>query len=66
MVGPEPRRRSFSRPVLQDVRIYGLQHRAPSERQKRPSYVRWVVDGRDQAVGRYRRVLPSRRHRRLK
>ena len=49
MVGPVPRRRSLSRPVLQDVRIFGLQHRAPSERRKRPWYVRWVVDGREHA-----------------
>ncbi|MFQ5556518.1 MAG: site-specific integrase, partial [Acidimicrobiales bacterium] len=30
---------------MQDVKIYGLQHRARSERTKRPWIVRWSVEG---------------------
>jgi integrase len=49
MVGPVPRRQSIQRPVLQDVRIFGLQHRAPNERRRRPWYVRWSIDGLEHA-----------------
>lgn len=44
MKGAKNLGRSLSRPV-QDVKVFGIQHRVKTERTKRPWIVRWSVDG---------------------
>lgn len=41
-------RSAGGRPI-QDVKVFGVQHRAGSERNKRPWIVRWAIDGRQRS-----------------
>src|SRR6266536_2036523 len=69
MVLPKGNGRRTGRP-LQDISVFGLQHRAPNERNKRPWIVRWSVDGRQRSKAfstkaeaeRYRSLLVHAQH----